>query len=98
METRLRYFILIIFMFPIYCFSNEATRIIELNPITATWTAGEWVVDKITSKKNTFHSSERQAKFDKWRKEDWIKDDPYSCMWDLNWIHSNDLRPKYNAC
>ena len=57
------------------------------NPITAVYTAGEWVVDKITTKpKPSFHSPERQAKFDRWSKEDWIKDDPYACMWDRNWI------------
>lgn len=56
-------------------------------PITAVYSAGEWVVNKITTKpKPSFHSPERQAKFDRWSKEDWIKDDPYACMWDRNWI------------
>ena len=51
------------------------------------WTAGEWVVNKVTTKpKPSFHSPERQARFDKWSKEDWLKDDPYACMWDRNWI------------
>jgi hypothetical protein len=56
-------------------------------PITAVYSAGEWVVNKITTKpKPSFHSPERQARFERWSKEDWIKDDPYACMWDRNWI------------
>jgi hypothetical protein len=56
-------------------------------PITAVYSAGEWVVNKITTKpKPSFHSPERQAKFDRWSKEDWIKDDPYACMWEKDWI------------
>ena len=56
-------------------------------PITAVYSAGEWVVNKITTKpKPSFHSPERQAKFDRWSKEDWIKDDPYACMWERDWI------------
>jgi len=56
-------------------------------PFTAAYSAGEWVVDKMTSKpKPSFHTPERQAKFDRWSKEDWIKDDPYACMWEKDWI------------
>jgi hypothetical protein len=60
---------------------------INPNPLTVAYTAGEWMVDKLKDKpKVSMHSTERQAKFDKWLKEDWIKDDPYACMWDRNWI------------
>lgn len=57
------------------------------SPITAVYSAGEWVVDKMTEKpRPSDHTAERQARFDGWLKEDWIKDDPYACMWDRNWI------------
>jgi hypothetical protein len=60
---------------------------INPTPLTAAYSAGEWVVNKITVKpKPGFHSPERQARFDSWMKEDWIKDDPYACMWERNWI------------
>jgi hypothetical protein len=56
-------------------------------PITAVYSAGEWIVDKLTDKpKPSLLTPERQAKFDRWSKEDWIKDDPYACMWDKDWI------------
>jgi hypothetical protein len=45
------------------------------------------VVNKITTKpKPSFHSPERQARFERWMKEDWIKDDAYACMWERDWI------------
>ena len=60
---------------------------INPTPFTAAYSAGEWVVNKISAKpKPRFHSPERQARFDQWSKEDWIKDDPYACMWERNWI------------
>jgi hypothetical protein len=64
---------------------------INPSPLTAIYTAGEWVVDKIKDQPNPgFHLKERQAKFDRWAKEDWIKDDAYACMWERDWIR------KYN--
>jgi hypothetical protein len=61
------------------------------NPITAVLSAGEWIYDRATAKpKLSVHGPERQARFDRWSKEDWIKDDPYACMWERNWIR------KYN--
>jgi hypothetical protein len=30
---------------------------------------------------------EVRNKFDKWNREDFIKDDPYKEMWDKNWIN-----------
>jgi len=60
---------------------------INPTPFTAVYSAGEWVVNKISAKpKPSFHGPERQARFDQWSKEDWLKDDPYACMWERNWI------------
>lgn len=74
--------------FPVYVAAETPpTSGLNINPLTAAWTAGEWVVDKMTTKtKPSAHTPERQARFDSWSKEDWIKDDPYACMWDRNWI------------
>jgi hypothetical protein len=60
---------------------------INPTPFTAVYSAGEWVVDKMTAKpKPSFHTPERQARYDRWSKEDWIKDDVYACMWERDWI------------
>lgn len=57
------------------------------SPVTAALSVGDWVVDKVMPKtKQSLHTPERQAKFDRWSKEDWIKDDPYACMWEKDWI------------
>ena len=52
------------------------------------------VADKVTNhyeeknkpKPKPIISKEKQDKFDKMAKEDWLKDDPYKDMWDKNWI------------
>ena len=50
------------------------------SPITAVYTAGEWVVDKMTAKpKISFAEALQQAQ------KDWNAD-PYACMWERNWI------------
>ena len=73
--------------YPAIVVADVVTDTITRTPITAVYSAGEWVVNKITAKpKPGFHSPERQARFDQWAKEDWIKDDPYACMWERNWI------------
>ena len=60
---------------------------INPSPLTAVYTAGEWVVDKINTKPYpSALPKDKQEKFDRWAKEDWIKDDAYACMWDRNWI------------
>ena len=72
---------------PVIVIAAEAGPGLNINPLTTAWTAGEWVVNKVTTKpKPSFHGPERQARFDSWMKEDWIKDDPYACMWERNWI------------
>jgi len=73
--------------YPAIAVADVVTDTINPTPLTAAYSAGEWIVNKISAKpKPSFHSPERQAKFDRWSKEDWIKDDPYACMWDRNWI------------
>jgi hypothetical protein len=60
---------------------------INPTPFTMVYGAGEWVVNKISAKpKPSFHTPEREARFDRWSKEDWIKDDAYACMWERDWI------------
>jgi hypothetical protein len=64
---------------------------INPTPITAVYSAGEWVIDKMTAKpKPSVLTPEQRARFDSWLKEDWIRDDAYACMWERNWIR------KYN--
>lgn len=54
-------------------------------PITAAYS----LIEKAVTKEPKIPSvlpKEKQAKFDKMSKEDWIKDDPYADMWDKNWV------------
>lgn len=68
---------------------------INTTPITAVYSAGEWVVNKITDKPYpSALSKEKQAKFERWAKQDWIKDDAYACMWEPDWIR----KYKKDAC
>ena len=61
-----------------------------INPISIAVT----VADKVTNhyeeknkpKSKPILSKEKQDKFDKMSKEDWLKDDPYKEMWDKDWI------------
>ena len=81
--------------YPAIVVADVVADTINPTPFTAVYSAGEWIVNKISAKpKPSFHSLERQARFDKWSKEDWIKDDPYACMWDRNWIskHNKDCK------
>ena len=79
--------VVLLMVYPACVVAAEAGAGLSINPLTAVWTAGEWVIDKATAKpKPSPHTPERQARFDRWSKEDWIKDDPYACMWDRNWI------------
>ena len=73
--------------YPAIVVADVVTDTITRTPFTAVYSAGEWVVNKISTKpKPSFHAPERQALFDQWSKEDWIKDDPYACMWERDWI------------
>lgn len=55
-------------------------------PITMTYTVIEKAFGKEPPKPPSALSKEKQAKFDKMAKEDWIKDDPHADMWDKNWV------------
>ena len=73
--------------YPVIVVADVVTDNITRTPLTAVYSAGEWVVNKVTTKpKPSFHGPERQARFERWMKEDWIKDDPYACMWERDWI------------
>ena len=73
--------------YPVIVVADVVTDNITRTPLTAVYSAGEWVVNKVTTKpKPSFHGPERQARFERWMKEDWIKDDPHACMWERDWI------------
>ncbi len=55
-------------------------------PITTAYSIVEKIVTK-EPKAPTVLSKEKQTKFDKMSKEDWIKDDPHADMWDKDWIN-----------
>ena len=77
----------LLMVYPAIVVADVVTDTITRTPFTAVYSAGEWVVNKISTKpKPSFHAPERQALFDQWSKEDWIKDDPYACMWERDWI------------
>jgi hypothetical protein len=59
---------------------------LDVTPFTAGYTVIEKVVGKDMPKPKSILTKEQLAKFEAWAKEDWIKDDPYACMWDKNWI------------
>lgn len=91
--------VLFLMTFPLYVAAEPAPggTGLNINPLTTAWAAGEWIIDKVTVKpRASLHSAERQAKFNNWMKEDWIKNDPYACLWDPNWIHQTP-QPKYKG-
>lgn len=50
------------------------------SPITAVYSAGEWVVDRLTAKPKISFADALQQTQKEWNT------DPYACMWDRNWI------------
>jgi hypothetical protein len=55
------------------------------SPVTMAYS----IVEKVVTKEPKYPSAlpkEKQAKFDRMAKEDFIKDDPHADMWDKNWI------------
>ena len=70
--------------------ATPASPMNYINPISIAVT----VADKVTNhyeeknkpKSKPILSKEKQDKFDKMSKEDWLKDDPYKEMWDKDWI------------
>ena len=61
-----------------------------INPISVIVTVADEVTnhyeEKNKSKPKLILSKEKQDKFDRMAKEDWLKDDPYKNMWDKDWI------------
>ena len=57
----------------------------DLNPVTATASVIERVVDK-PYKVPSVLSPDKQKKFEEMLKQDFYNDDPYKEMWDKNWI------------
>ena len=61
-----------------------------INPISIAVSVADKVKnhyeEKNKPKPKPILSKEKQDKFDKMSKEDWLKDDPYRNMWDPNWI------------
>jgi len=58
---------------------------LPITAITSVYNAVEYVVQKQDKPKDILPLEVRQ-KFDRWKREDFIKDDPYKEMWDKNWI------------
>jgi len=58
---------------------------LPITAITSVYNAVEYVVQKQDKPKDILPLEVRQ-KFDKWKGEDLIKDNPYKEMWDKNWI------------
>lgn len=60
-----------------------------INPVTATLTIADKAYQylKPEEKIPSTLPAKKIAKFKKWEKEDWLKDDPYRDMWDPNWIY-----------
>ena len=54
--------------------------------ITSIYNVVEYVVQKQDKPKEIFSLHIRQ-KFDRWKREDFYKDDPYKDMWDKDWIN-----------
>ena len=91
--------VLLIMVYPAWVLAAEAPTGggFKIDPISTTLSAGDWIISKITAKpKPSYHNPEREAKFNSWIKEDWIKNDPYACLWDPNWIHQTP-QPKYKG-
>jgi hypothetical protein len=65
-------------------------QLIYINPISVAVSVADkvtgYIEEKNKPKSKPILSKEKQDKFDKMSKEDWIKDDPYKEMWDKDWI------------
>jgi hypothetical protein len=59
---------------------------IPITPITSVYNAVEYVVQRQDKPKEILSLEVRQ-KFDRWKREDFYKDDHYKEMWDRNWIN-----------
>jgi hypothetical protein len=62
----------------------------NLNPITLGYTVIEKVIGRDIDKPKPILTKEELAKFERWAKEDFYKDDLRKDMWDLNWINKKE--------
>lgn len=58
---------------------------LPITAITTAYNAVEYVIQKEDKPKDILPLEVRQ-KFDRWKREDFYKDDPYKEMWDKKWI------------
>ncbi len=58
---------------------------IPVTPITSIYNAIEYVIQREDKPREILPLEVRQ-KFDRWKREDFVKDDLYKEMWDKNWI------------
>jgi hypothetical protein len=61
-----------------------------LNPLSVAVSVADkvtgYIEEKNKPKPKPMFTQEKADRFDSWRKEDFIKDDPYKDMWDKDWI------------
>lgn len=58
---------------------------LPITAITTAYNAVEYVIQREDKPKDILPLEVRQ-KFDRWKREDFYKDDSYKAMWDKNWI------------
>jgi len=58
---------------------------LPITAITTAYNAVEYVIQREDKPKDILPLEVRQ-KFDRWKREDFYKDDPYKEMWDKKWI------------
>jgi hypothetical protein len=70
-----------------------------LNPISVVVSVADkvtnYIEEKNKSKSELFIPQEKMDEFKKWGKEDFVKDDPYKEMWDLDWINQGENNMAY---
>ncbi len=62
---------------------------LPITHITSVYNAVEYVIQKQDKPKEILPLQVRQ-KFDRWKREDFYKDDNYKEMWDKNWINRDN--------
>ena len=59
---------------------------LPITAITTAYNAVEYVIQREEKPKDILPLEVRQ-KFDRWKREDFYKDDVHNAMWDKNWIN-----------
>jgi hypothetical protein len=67
-----------------------ADNTLSPTPFTLGYTVVEKVIGRDIDKPKPILTKEQMAKFDRWAKEDFYKDDPHKDMWDPNWINKKE--------